>query len=58
MPMPATSIPDGAVAGEDIRWSPYMKRKAAVRSARPIVSCGIMVSISVPQPFFARWVFA
>ena len=30
--MPATRIPDGAVTGDDIRFRPYMKRKAAARS--------------------------
>ena len=41
MPTPATRIPDGAVAGDDMRFSPYMNRKAAARSAAPMTSCEI-----------------
>ena len=56
--MPATKIPDGAVTGDDMRFRPYMKRKAAARSVAPIISCGMIVSMSVAQPFFRRCVFA
>ena len=34
MPRPATRIPEGAVAGDDICLRPNMNRKAATRSLR------------------------
>jgi len=37
IPKPATRMPEGAETGEDMRFSPYMKRKAAARSAAPVI---------------------
>lgn len=58
MPRPATRIPEVAVAGEDMRLRPYMKRKAAANPIAPITSCEIVVSITVGQAFFAWWALA
>src|ERR1700688_424342 len=45
MPMPATRMPEDAVTGDDIRFRPYMNRKAAARSVAPIASDGRFVSM-------------
>ena len=53
MPTPATRMPEAAVAGDDIRFRPYIKRNAATKPVTAMMICETRLSIVSRYAFFA-----